>query len=63
MIAHFVNNACLIVLAQRRLDDADGDHEREAAAALVALGLVGLAAGAALLARDHRTRRVAARPR
>jgi sodium transport system permease protein len=56
MVAHFVNNACLLVLLHRGLDTAE--TATRSRVMLLALGVVGLAAAAALLARGRQTRRV-----
>ena len=58
MIAHFANNACLIALARAGIDEAGTEMTVRQRLTLVALGGVVLAAGAALIARAHRTRRV-----
>ena len=59
MIAHFANNACIIILASvAGLEDADPAMSVKQRLLLVALGSVGVAAGAALLVRSRRTRRV-----
>jgi len=59
MVAHFVNNACLLLLVHRGLDASDGGTRPKLI--LLALGVAGLAAAAALLARAARqTRRVTA---
>jgi sodium transport system permease protein len=58
MIAHFANNACIIALASAGIDDADATMSVKHRLLLVALGSIGLAAGTALLAHDHRMRRV-----
>ena len=50
MIAHFVNNACLIALARARHRRSRAPVTARQRLTLVALGGVGLAAGAALLA-------------
>jgi sodium transport system permease protein len=60
MLAHLANNACIILLASAGIDDAGGEMSVKLRLALVAVGGLGLAAGAALLARDHRARRARA---
>ena len=63
MIAHFTNNACLIALARAGLGEADAEMSVSRRLILVAIGSVGLLAGAGLLARSaRRTRRDAAPP-
>ena len=58
MVAHFVNNACLLVLVHRGLDATEAGTRPKVM--LLALGVVGLIAAAALLARGRQTRRVTA---
>jgi sodium transport system permease protein len=58
MVAHFANNACIIAIAVGSSGHEDGTMTTKLRLALVALGTAGLAAGGALLARDHRTRRM-----
>jgi len=58
MIAHFANNACIIALASAGADDADAPMNATLRLALIAIGSLGLAAGAALLARAHRMRAI-----
>ena len=58
MVAHFTNNACLIALARAGIDEAGSEMTVRQRLTLVALGGVVLAAGAALIAHAHRTRRV-----
>jgi sodium transport system permease protein len=62
MIAHFANNACIIVLASVGLDEAGAAAMPPTVRlGLIALGSVGLAAGAAFLTHAHRAgRRTAA---
>jgi sodium transport system permease protein len=56
MIAHFANNACIIAIAVASSGHDDGAMSTKLRLALVALGTAGLAAGTALLVRDHRGR-------
>jgi membrane protease YdiL (CAAX protease family) len=58
MVAHFVNNACLLVLVHRGLDASEAGTRPKLI--LLALGVAGLTAAAALLARGRQTRRVTA---
>jgi sodium transport system permease protein len=54
MVAHFANNACIMALATAGIVDVEMSPKLRLAA--IAIGAVGLAAGSALLARDHRNR-------
>ena len=56
MVAHFINNACLLILVHRGLDASDGGTRTKVM--LLALGVVGLAGAAVLLVRARQTRRV-----
>ena len=58
MVAHFINNACLLVLVHRGLDATEAGTKPKLM--LLAMGVVGLAAAAVLLARGRQTRRVTA---
>ncbi len=58
MVAHFVNNACLLVLVHRGLDATEAGTRSKLM--LLAMGVVGLAAAAVLLARGRQTQRVTA---
>jgi membrane protease YdiL (CAAX protease family) len=59
MLAHFANNACLILLATVGVADVEALSPRRQLA-LAGLAAVVLAAGAALMVRAYRTRRVSA---
>jgi Zn-dependent protease len=57
MAAHFVNNACLVLLARAHLDETEA-LPLPLRLALLAGGSAMLAGGFALLARGRRTQRV-----
>ena len=54
MIAHFANNACIVALASAGMDADGAPISTKLRLLLIASGSLGLAAGAALLARAHR---------
>jgi sodium transport system permease protein len=56
MVAHFVNNACLLLLVHRGLDASEAGTRPKLI--LLAFGVAGLVAATALLARARQTRRV-----
>jgi membrane protease YdiL (CAAX protease family) len=57
MLAHFTYNACLVTLSRAGADHGDGgDIDPRSRLAFLAVGMVVLAAGAALTARAHRAR-------
>ena len=58
MVAHFINNACLLVLVHRGLDATEAGTQTKIM--LLVVGLVGLAGAAVLLVRGRQTRRVSA---
>jgi sodium transport system permease protein len=57
MVAHFMNNACLITLAQLRLDDKMADLGRSAQAGMFGAAALVLATGAWLLRGPNQERR------
>ena len=57
MVAHFANNAIIIALASAGLDEADASMTVSQRLVLIAIGAVGMIAGAALLGRSARRRR------
>ena len=62
MIAHFANNAIIIALASAGMDEADATMSVQQRLILIAIGSVGLLAGAGLLARSARRTRQGAGP-
>jgi ABC-type Na+ efflux pump permease subunit/membrane protease YdiL (CAAX protease family) len=56
MVAHFVNNACLLLLVNRGLDASEAGTRPKVV--LLVVGLAGITGAALLLARGRQTRRV-----
>jgi sodium transport system permease protein len=62
MVAHFANNAIIIALASAGMDEADTTMSVQQRLILIAIGSVGLLAGAGLLAQSARRTRQGAGP-